>query len=79
MDGDLLASKYERHIDLLVARYFPNPSNIGSIGEPSTGNPAIHGSSKSPEGLVSIENSDGCVGYSLGDLGQRKSSVKHTS
>ena len=54
VDGDFLASKNERHIDLPVTRYFPNSSNVRSIGELGTGNPAIHGGGQGPKCLVSI-------------------------
>jgi hypothetical protein len=59
MDGNFLASKDERHIDLLVARYFPDASNVGSIGVLCTRDAAIHGIGQGPGYLVSIANSVG--------------------
>jgi len=43
MDGDFLTSKDKRHIDLLVARYFPDASDVGPIGVLRTRDTAIHG------------------------------------
>ena len=55
MDRDFLASKNERHVDLSVTRYFPNSSNVRSIGELSTGNPTIHSGGQGPRCLISIK------------------------
>ena len=54
MDGNFLTSKDERHIDLLVARYFPDASDVGSIDVLCTRDAAIHGIGQSPEYLVSV-------------------------
>ena len=79
MNGDFLTSKDERHVDLLVARQLPDASNIRSIDELCTRDAAIHGVGKGPESLISIVNLVQCMKRLLGDLRQRKSSIKHGS
>jgi len=77
MDGNFLATKDERHIDLPVARYFPDGSNVRSVDELSARDATIHGIGQGPDYLVSIANSIGCVCRLLGDLSQRKSGIKY--
>lgn len=48
MNGNFLTSEDEGHIDLLVARHFPDGSDIGSIGELCAGDAAVHRSGQSP-------------------------------
>ena len=79
MNGNFLTSKDERHVDLLVARQFPDASNIRSIDELCTRDAAIHGVGKGPESLISIVNLVQCMKRLLGDLRQRKPSIKHGS
>ena len=43
MNGDFLTSKDERHIDLPIARYFPDASDVRSIGVLRTRDTAIDG------------------------------------
>ena len=57
MDGNFLTSKDECHIDFLVARHFPDASDVGSVDVLCTRNAAIHGIGQSPEYLVSVANS----------------------
>ena len=79
MDGNFLTSKDERHIDLLVARHFPDASKVSSVDILSTRDAAIHGIGQTPERLVSTANSVGWVWRLLGDLSQRKSGIKYGS
>ena len=71
MDGNFLTSKDERHIDLLVARYLPDTSNVSSIDVLCARDAAIHGIRQSPEYLVSIVNSVERVTFTWG-LGSMK-------
>ena len=66
MDGNFLTRKDERHIDLLVAGYLPDASDVGSVGVLCARDAAIHGIGQSPEYLVSITNSVKCVTFTWG-------------
>jgi len=77
MDGNFLTVEDERHIDLLVARYFPDASNVSSVDILSTRDATIHGIGQGPGYLVSVANLIGCVCCLLGDLSQRKSGIKY--
>lgn len=70
MDGNFLTSKDERHIDLLVARHFPDTSNVRSIDELCTRDAAINGIGQAPEYPISNVSSVECVYCLLGDLSE---------
>ena len=79
MDGNFLTGKSEGHIDLPVARHFPNSSEVRSIDVLCTRDAAINGVGQAPVYPVSIVSSVGCVYCLLGNLTKRKSGIEHGS
>ena len=79
MDGDFLTSKDKRHVDLLVAWYFPDASDVGSIDVLRTGDTAVYSIGQGPKYLVSIAKLVLMGVPLLGDLTQGESGIKHCS